>query len=130
MAMNNRTKRLLYDLLARVVAVAPPAAITLYHVPLFVSRSSEATLSGLSLFALFICMIPFWRKLKDIKKFLFNASTPVLWIIVVGVFYFLSKIADEVIVIGVAGCVGACASAWISHVGKKKYGEEIGGDRS
>lgn len=126
--MNSKTKRHLYDFASRVAAVAPPAAMTLHYVPLFVNRSEGATLSGLCLFLLFVIMIPFWRKLKDIKKFLFNASTPVLWIIVVGVFYFLAKIADEAIGIGVAGCVGSCLSAWISHVGKKKCGDVEGGD--
>ena len=128
--MNNKTKLILCDLAARVVAVAPPAAMTLYHVPLFVNRSAGATLSGLSLLALFVCMIPFWRKLKDIKSFLFNASTPVLWIIVVGVFFFLSKIADEVISIGVAGCVGSCLSAVISHISKKKFGVVEGDEQA
>ena len=118
--MSNRTRMLLYDFVARCIAVAFPAGMTLYHVPLFVSRSSEATLSGLCLFALFICMIPFWRKLRDVKKFLFEVSTPVLWLLIVGAFYFLSKIADEVISIGVAGCFGACLSSLILHIGKKK----------
>lgn len=126
--MRNRTKLLLSDLAARVVAVLPPAIVTLHHVPLFVKRSSEATLSGLALFALFICMIPLWRKLKDIKNFLFNASTPVLWIIAIIVFWFLAKIADEVISIAVAGCFGSCISAVISHLAKKKYGERVGGE--
>ena len=126
--MRNRTKLQLSDLVARIAAVLPPAIVTLHHVPLFVKRSSEATLSGLALFALFICMIPFWRKLKEIKNFLFNASTPVLWVVAIIVFWFLARIADEVISVAVAGLVGSCISAVISHLAKKKYAENTGGE--
>lgn len=125
--MRTRNKLDLYDLGARVAAVAPPAATTLHYFPLFVDQSAGATFSGLSVFALFICMIPFWRKLGDMKKFLFSASTPVLWLIAVGVFYLLEEIANTVICISAAGLAGSCGSAVIMWIGKRRRGV-LGGD--
>ena len=127
--MKSKTKYKLYDLGARAAAVLPPAVVTLHHFPLFVKQSSGATFSGMALFALFICMIPFWRKIGDVKKFLFSASTPVLWLIVIGVFYLLAEIASAVISIGIAGLGGSCASAVLIQVGNRHATpNERGGD--
>lgn len=124
--MKNGTKYKLYDIGARVLAVSPPAAVTLYHFPLFVTKSSDATLSGMALFALLICMIPFWRKIGEVKKFLFSASTPVLWLIAFGVFYFLGAIASTIVYISLAGLAGSCASALLMHFGKRYEPREEG----
>lgn len=126
--MRSKTKYKLYDLGARAAAVLPPAAVTLYHFPLFVKESSGATFSGMALFALFICMIPFWRKIGDVKKFLFSASTPVLWMIVIGVFYMLAEIATAVISIGVAGLGGSCASAVLVQLGNHHVAQGEGSE--
>ena len=126
--MRSKTKYKLYDLGARAAAVLPPATVTLYHFPLFIKNSSGATFSGMALFALFICMIPFWRKIGEVKKFLFSASTPVLWMIVIGVFYMLAEIATAVISIGVAGLGGSCASAILVQLGNRHVAQGEGSE--
>ena len=125
--MGNRIKSELYDLGARLIAVAPPAAVTWHHFPLFVKQSAGATVSGIGVFALLVCMIPFWRKIGDLKKFLFSASTPVLWLIAFGVFYLLAEIASAVISISLAGLGGSCASAVMVQLGQR-HRRSKGGD--
>ena len=117
--MNSKGKYKLCDIGARLVAVIPPAAVTLHHFPLFVKQSSDATFSGVALFALLICMIPFWRKIGEVKKFLFSTSTPVLWAIALGSFYFLAEIASAVVHISLAGLGGSCGSAVLARLGKR-----------
>ena len=117
--MSNSVKYKLYDVGARLVAVLPPAVVTLCHFPLFVAKSSDATFSGITLLMLLICMIPFWRKIGEMKKFLFSASTPVLWLICFGIFYFLAEIASTVVYISLAGLGGSCASAVLVRIGKR-----------
>lgn len=117
--MSNRMKALLLDLLARVVAVAPPAVVTLCQFPLWVNRSAGATVSGIGFFALMLCMIPFWRKAKDIKRFIADASTPELWLILLCVFLLLSQIADSVVYISIAGLAGSLGSMVVSGFGKR-----------
>lgn len=117
--MTSKTKAILCDNGARLLAVAPPVAATLHQFPLFVQKSSGATFSGICMLMLLVCMIPFWKKLKNLKEYLFSASTPVLWLVALGAFVVISEIATSIVYISIAGLGGSLASVSVSALGRK-----------
>lgn len=107
MTLNNKVKYELIDILSRLVAAIPPFITTLCFFPLWIDESPGATVSGVAVLAFIVCMIPMWKKIADLKKFIFSASMPVFWIIVFAVFYFLQHIASSIVIISLAGLAGS-----------------------
>ena len=110
MGISRRVKSEVLDVLGRMIAALPPFLMTLHYFPIWVEESPGATLSGVVILSFLVCMIPMWRKLGELKKMIFSASTPVLWIVLFGIFYFLESIAASIKMIALAGLVGSLVS--------------------
>lgn len=114
-----------WDILARIVSVIPPLGATVYFFPEWVKKSSSATWSGMIIVALLIMMIPMWTKMFSLAKnfTLTNASMPVFWMILCGIFYLMQSVADRMIYIGIAGLVGSLLSALVC-IKRNKYRDD------
>lgn len=121
--MKQRTKYRLWDLGARLCAVLPPLGATLYFFPVWVKESSGATFSGMTLVAILVCMIPFWKKLLAGAKQLFETGMPVFWAILLGVLFLIRSILDQVLVISVIGLGASLLSMLLCGI-RNRYGEE------
>lgn len=121
--MKNRTKYVLWDLGARLCAALPPLGATLYFFPMWVKESSGATFSGLTLLALLVCMIPFWKKLASGAKTLFETGMPVFWAILLGVLFLIRGILEQVLVISVIGLGASLVSVLLCGV-RNRYRED------
>ena len=110
MTLSNKLKYESLDISARILSALPPFFTTLHYFPLWIEESPGATFSGVAVLSFIVCMVPMWRKVADLKKFIFSASMPVFWIIIFALFYFLAEIARSMIMISLAGLAGSLLS--------------------
>ncbi len=98
-----------------LLCIAPPIACTLCYFPIW-KTSGEKTVAGGVLLLLIICLIPLF---KDIKRRLSSAASYILWLILYIIFFFLSKIADEMTVISFFGFIGNLLGAVCFRLSKR-----------
>lgn len=101
--------------------VGAPLIATLTQFPVWVNKSSEATVSGLFLMLALVSVIPFFRQIKEYIK---SPAVWVLWTVVFGMMIVLRSILDEIIIVCFVGMVANILGAVIYNVGKIIGGEE------
>ena len=98
--MSDKTKYVILHLVALMTCVVPPILTTLYHFPIWIDKGTSAIVSGLSVFLLFLCCIPFIRSIREYFK---SPSAKMLWFIGLVIFWLIRTIVDEMIVICAVG---------------------------
>ena len=114
--MTNRTKGNILKAIAVTIDVSVPLAATLTQFPLWVEKSSEATMSGLFLIFAFLSCLPF---IKQIKAYFRSPSVWVVWIVLLALLISLRNIIDEMIIVCFWGAVANIVGAGIYKVGEK-----------
>ena len=114
--MNERTKHFILYALGLIVCIAPPAVAVLLNFPVWVNKSSAATLSGISLVLLVLCCIPFY---KAILSYIKSASSPVMWLLLFVFCFLFGSIVHEMTVISFVGAVSNTVGAVIFKIAKK-----------
>jgi phosphate starvation-inducible membrane PsiE len=109
------SKGKLLKLLALLLDVGVPLAVTLSYFPLWVERSSTSTVSGVSLVLLFFCILPFVHRIKEWLK---SPSVPVLWCIILAIMVLMRSIIDEMVVVCFFGAASNALGAVIHRVGE------------
>lgn len=112
--MKNVTKGKIIKASAVAIDVAVPFAATLTQFPIWIDRSSSATVSGLFLIFAFLSAIPF---INQIKAFLKSPSVWVMWIVLLILFIALRNIIDEMLVVCFAGSVSGVVGAVLYKIG-------------
>ncbi len=110
--------------LGALLCIAPPAVVTLCYFPLWVEKSSSATLSGLSLILILVSIIPIFRILKE---HISSPSAPIIWILVCLFCFAFKSIIEQVLVISFVGAVSSLAGMlafWARDKGEKKQEKE------
>lgn len=104
--MKNTTKSKICKITAIGVDVAAPLAATISQFPIWVDKSSSATISGLFLVFAFLSSIPF---MKQIKAYLKSPSAWSMWCIFLVLFIALRNIIDQMVIIALVGLLSnAC----------------------
>ena len=117
--MRNVT-RLSLKFLAVCLSVVPPALATLSYFPLWREGGKLAVVSG---FTLVLLLFSFAPLLKLFKKFLKSPTARELWLVLFIIFFALSKIADEMVVISLVGYLGNLLASLIwKATGRAKNG--------
>ena len=116
--MTNRTKGKIFKASAVTLDVLVPLIATLTQFPVWVEKSSEATVSGLLIIFAFLSCLPF---LKQIKAFFKSPSVWILWVVLLVLFICLRNIIDQMIVVCFFGAIANAIGA-----GLYKAGEIIG----
>lgn len=94
--------------------VCGPLVATLTQFPIWVEKSSEATVSGLFLMFAILSAIPL---AKQIKEFIKSPSVWVLWIVLFAFFVVLRNIIDEMVIVSFVGMLSNIVGAGIYKVG-------------
>lgn len=97
-------------------SVIPPAVCTLLYFPIFAESSPDKLLSLGTLLLLIIAFLPLTRILSAKLK---SPSATLIWLIIFLLFYTLSKISDEMIVISFFGFIGNLLGSVFFRLGKK-----------
>ena len=111
--MNRATVVKLLRGLAVVVDMAAPLIAIFIQFPIWVDRSSGATVSGLAVLLMVIAAIPLKNK---IKAWLKTPSIPVLWAVLFFASVVVVKILNEIIVVAFVGMVANIVGAAIDAI--------------
>lgn len=114
--MSNQVKGYLLHIASLVLSIGVPFIATIIQFPLFVQRSSTATVSGLSVLILLICIVPL---IKHTNMMIKSASIPFVWTIVAVGLIALHSIVDEMIIVAVLGAISNWIGAFLYKVGTK-----------
>lgn len=112
--MKNATKGKIIKGGAVALDVAAPLAATLSQFPIWVERSSEATVSGLFLLLALISALPF---LKQIREYFKSPSVWVIWCLLFVAFVVLRNIVEEMLIVSFFGMIANLIGAGIYKLG-------------
>ena len=114
--MTNKTKGKLIKGGALTLDVGVPLAVTLSYFPLWVEKSSEATISGVAVILALLSIIP---ALRVLKKSIQSPAAWMIWSILAILLIAINQIIDQAIVISVFGAAANGAGAVIYKVGDR-----------
>lgn len=118
--MKNRTKGNIIKTAALALDVGAPLAATLTQFPLWIQKSSEATMSGLCLVFVLLSCLPF---LKQIKEYFKSPSSWMIFTVLFFLFVMLRNIIDQMLVVTFVGMVANILGAGIyalgNHIGER-----------
>lgn len=112
--MKNATKGKIIKGAAVAIDVAVPLIATVVQFPVWVEKSSEATVSGLFLVFAALAAIPLF---KQIKEFMKSPSVWILWCVLFVAFVVLQNIITEMVKICFAGMIANIIGAGIYKLG-------------
>ena len=113
----NPSKRLLFNALGLFFSVIPVGVAIFSYFPLWLRRGDASILSGISLLLLAAALVPFYRYVRNILR---SASAPMMWFLFFMIFFFLSKIADEITVIAFVGFVSNLIGSVFFKIARKE----------
>ncbi len=114
--MSGKTKGTIFKSLAIVIDVGAPLATTFSLFPLWVEKSSEATVSGLFLVFAFLSALPF---IKQLKAYFKSPSSWVVWTVIFVLLVPIRNIVDEMLMVSLVGALSNMIGAVIYKIGSK-----------
>lgn len=114
--MSKAMKANILHIFGLLLCIAPPFVTVLRCFPVWVERSSAATISGTVLVLLIVCCIPFY---KSLLSYIRSAATPVLWLLLFVFCYAFSAIADELTLISFVGMASNLVGAVLFKIEKR-----------
>jgi hypothetical protein len=114
--MTNKTKGKLIKGGALTLDVGVPLAVTLSYFPLWVNKSSEATISGLAVVFVLLSIIP---AIKMLRKNIESPAAWMVWSVLAVVLISINQIIDQAIVISIFGAASNGVGAAVYKVGEK-----------
>lgn len=114
--MSDITKGRVLKVFALGVDIFGPLIATLTQFPIWISESSEATVSGVVILLAFFSSIPL---LKYIKAFMKSPSIPIVWLIVFVGLTVLNSIIEQMIVVAFVGLICNTIGTIIYKIGDK-----------
>lgn len=119
--MTRETKGKLLKGSALAIDVGVPFVTAVSYFPVWVDRGTESTVSGLSVLLVLLCIIPFFRKLREVFK---SPSMPLVWTVLFLLFTALESIVREIKVICLFGMVANYAGSALYKIGSKMCEED------
>lgn len=113
--MTNKTKGKIFKISAVGLDVIAPLTATITQFPIWVEKSSAATVSGLFLVFAFLSAIPF---IKQIKAYLKSPSAWSMWCIFLVLFVALRNIIDQMLIICFVGVISNVCGAGLYKAGE------------
>ncbi|MCM1455572.1 MAG: hypothetical protein NC037_03485 [Bacteroides sp.] len=114
--MRNATKGKIIKTTALVVDVAAPLAATLSQFPVWVDKSSTATVSGLFVVFALLSAIPL---IRVIKKYLKSPAAWLIWTVITVFVIALRNIIDQMAIICLVGLVSNLIGAGLHKIAEK-----------
>lgn len=119
--MKKSAKSAIFKTVALCIDVGVPLVATLTQFPIWIERSSEATVSGLALVLIGLSVLPFLKQLKEYFK---SPSAWVVWGVVFVILMLMRSIIDQMLVVALAGLVANMIGAVLFGIGKHFDGED------
>ena len=119
--MTSKTKRRMLKVSGLAIDVTAPLITTLTQFPLWVEKSTAATISGLFLVFALLSIIPLFKWLRE--KFS-SPSIKLAWTVIFFVIYALRSIIDQMLIISCVGMISAYIGDIVYSLGDK-YENEV-----
>lgn len=100
--MKNATKGKILKATALTIDVSVPLIAALTQFPVWIDRSSEATMSGVFLLLALLSCVPFLRQIKEFMK---SPSAPIIWTVLFVLFIVLRNIIDQMVIVCFFGMI-------------------------
>lgn len=110
----NNKKGNIFKAIALIIDVGVPLTATLTQFPVWIERSSEATMSGICLMLICVSSLPFFKQLKEYFK------SPSAWVLWGGLFlmlFLLRNIIDQILIVAFVGFVANIIGAGLFAIG-------------
>jgi hypothetical protein len=114
--VSDTTKGRVLKAIALAIDILAPLIATLTQFPIWINKSSEATVSGVVILLAFFSCIPL---LKHIKAFLKSPSIPIIWLVMFVMLTLLNSIIDQMIVVCFIGVISNTIGTIIYKIGEK-----------
>ena len=95
-------KRRILKASAIAIDVGAPLIATLTQFPIWIERSSEATVSGLFVLFALLSAVPLFKHFKTIVR---SPSSPLMWGLILAFLYAMRTIIDEMVVVSFVGFI-------------------------
>lgn len=112
--MKNKTIGKLIKGSALAIDISAPLIATICQFPIWVEKSSSATVSGVFLVFLFLSCLPF---LNQIKTWLKSPSIPILWCVFLVLFTIMRNIINQMWIICFVGAVSNGVGSLVYKLG-------------
>lgn len=109
-------KSIIFHALGTLVSVLPPALAVISYFPVWCTAGGEYVVSGVVLLLLLLSAMPLFNL---IKRLLTSPAVWVMWLIAFIVFFSLSRIADEMVIISFVGFVSNVLGAILFKLGDR-----------
>lgn len=119
--MSNKTKGRILQAASLALSVGVPFVATIIQFPLFVNRSAAATVSGLSVLLLLVCVVPFAKHIKIAMR---SASIPFVWTFIAVGLFAINSIVEEMIVVAMLGAIANWIGMFIYRAGERLINEK------
>ena len=101
---------------ALLFSTLPPAIASILYFPFWQNRGAGVAISGLAAILLTVSFVPLFKLLKEKFK---SPSAYVVWFVIFLIFFILSKVAAEMVVIAFTGFLGNLIGAILFSISKK-----------
>ena len=119
--MSNKTKGRILQAASLALSVGVPFVATIIQFPLFINRSAAATVSGLSVLLLLVCVVPFAKHIKIAMR---SASIPFVWTFIAVGLFAINSIVEEMIVVAMLGAIANWIGMFIYRAGERLINEK------
>ena len=109
------TLRVALNALGLVFCILPPALAILFYFPVWVAKGGEYILSGLAALLMIVAFVPLF---KLVKRLLASPSGYAIWLAIFLLFFLVSRISDEMIVISFIGLIGNIICAVLFRIAR------------
>ena len=109
------TLRVALNTLGLVFCILPPALAILFYFPVWVAKGGEYILSGLAALLMIVAFVPLF---KLVKRLLASPSGYAIWLAIFLLFFLVSRISDEMIVISFIGLIGNIIGAVLFRIAR------------
>lgn len=120
--MSKAVKGKIIKTIALIIDIGGPLIATLICFPVWIERSTSATISGIAVFGILLSIIPAF---KLIKKKAWTPSAWLIWAILSVFFLTLRNIINEMAIVSVTGAVSNVIGAFVYKLGERL--DKLGG---
>ena len=107
--------RLVLNCLGLALCIIPPALAIFLYFPVWVAKGGEYILSGVAVLLMIVAFVPLF---KLVKRLLRSPSGYAIWLAIFLLFFFVSRIAEEMIVISFVGFISNIAGAVLFRIAR------------
>ena len=119
--MRRRTGSVILKFIAVALSTLPPILATLSYFPIWKKGGGVAVISGFALLLILVSLSPL---IKLLRRIFASPTSTTVWFVIFLLFFTLSKIANEMVVISLVGYLGNLFASLLWRISERGKNEE------